>query len=66
MAANLTVAKDDIKDVTKFMDECRAMRMSVLPPDVNESGLYLAKHLAAVYTPMRSVATATQLVVIIM
>ena len=39
MAANLTVAKDDIKDVTKFMDECRAMRMSVLPPDVNESGL---------------------------
>jgi len=39
MAANLTVAKDDIKDVTKFMDECKAMRMSVLPPDVNESGL---------------------------
>ena len=39
MAANLTVAKDDIKDVTKFMDECRAMRMSVLPPDINESGL---------------------------
>ena len=39
MAANLTVAKDDIKDVTKFMDECRSMRMSVLPPDVNESGL---------------------------
>ena len=35
MAANLTVAKDDIKDVTKFMDEWRAMRMSVLPPDVN-------------------------------
>ena len=39
MAANLTVAKDDIKDVTKFMDECKAMRMSVLAPDVNESGL---------------------------
>ena len=39
MAANLTVAKDDIKDVTKFMDECRAMKMSVLAPDVNESGL---------------------------
>ena len=37
MAANLTVAKDDIKDVTKFMDECVAMRISVLPPDVNES-----------------------------
>ena len=39
MAANLTVAKDDIKDVTKFMDECRAMKISVLAPDVNESGL---------------------------
>ncbi len=37
MAANLTVAKDDIKDVTKFMDECKAMRISVLAPDVNES-----------------------------
>ena len=39
MAANLTVAKDDIKDVTKFMDECKAMKISVLAPDVNESGL---------------------------
>ena len=39
MAANLTVAKDDIKDVTKFMDECKAMKIQVLAPDVNESGL---------------------------
>ena len=39
MAANLTVAKDDIKDVTKFMDECKAMKISVLAPDVNESEL---------------------------
>jgi DNA polymerase-3 subunit alpha len=37
MAANPTVAKDDIKDVTKFMDECKAMKISVLAPDVNES-----------------------------
>ena len=37
MAANLTVAKDDIKDVTKFMDECKNMKISVLAPDVNES-----------------------------
>ena len=37
IAANLTVAKDDIKDVTKFMDECKAMKISVLAPDVNES-----------------------------
>ena len=37
MAANLTVAKDDIKDVTKFMDECKSMKISVLAPDVNES-----------------------------
>ena len=39
MAANLTVSKDDIKEVTKFMDECKAMRIQVLEPDVNESEL---------------------------
>lgn len=39
MAANLTVSKDDIKEVSKFMDECRALNIRVLEPDVNESGL---------------------------
>ena len=39
MAANLTVHKDDIKEVTKLMDECKAMELSVLEPDVNESEL---------------------------
>ena len=39
MAANLTVSKDDIKEVTKFMDECKAMRINVLEPDINESEL---------------------------
>ena len=39
MAANLTVAKDDIKEVTKLMDECKAMKISILEPDVNESEL---------------------------
>lgn len=39
MAANLTVSKDDIKEVTKFMDECKAMKIKVLEPDVNESEL---------------------------
>ncbi len=39
MAANLTVSKDDIKEVTKFMDECKAMKIRVLEPDVNESEL---------------------------
>ncbi|MCQ2345606.1 MAG: DNA polymerase III subunit alpha [Paludibacteraceae bacterium] len=39
MAANLTVSKDDIKEVTKFMDECKNMHISVLEPDVNESEL---------------------------
>ena len=37
MAANLTVHKDDIKEVTKLMDECRALKINVLEPDVNES-----------------------------
>lgn len=39
MAANLTDAKDDITEVTKLMDECRAMQINVLEPDVNESEL---------------------------
>ena len=39
MAANLTLSKDDIKDVTKFMDECKALKISVLEPDINESEL---------------------------
>ncbi len=39
MAANLTVLKNSTKDVTKLMDECTAMNLRVLEPDVNESGL---------------------------
>ncbi len=39
MAANLTVAKDDITTVTKYMDECRSLGVPVLEPDVNESDL---------------------------
>ncbi len=39
MAANLTDAKDDITEVTKLMDECKAMKINVLEPDVNESDL---------------------------
>ena len=39
IAANLTVHKDDIKEVTKLMDECKALGLSVLEPDVNESEL---------------------------
>ncbi|MBR3648120.1 MAG: DNA polymerase III subunit alpha [Paludibacteraceae bacterium] len=39
MAANLTVSKDDITKVTKLMEECKDMKIGVLPPDVNESDL---------------------------
>ena len=39
MAANLTCGKDNIADVTKFMDECKAMGVPVLGPNVNESEL---------------------------
>lgn len=39
MAANLTISKDNITDVTKFMDECKTLGISVLEPDVNESEL---------------------------
>ena len=39
MAANLTRNKDDIGEVSKFMDECKNLGMNVLGPDVNESDL---------------------------
>ncbi|MDR2086263.1 MAG: DNA polymerase III subunit alpha [Dysgonamonadaceae bacterium] len=39
MAANLTRNKDDIGEITKFMDDCRSMGITVLGPDVNESEL---------------------------
>jgi DNA polymerase-3 subunit alpha len=40
MAANLTRNKDDIKEVTKFMQECKSMGISVLGPDINQSFLH--------------------------
>jgi DNA polymerase-3 subunit alpha len=39
MAANLTRNKDNISEITKFMDECKSMGIKVLGPDVNESEL---------------------------
>jgi DNA polymerase-3 subunit alpha len=39
MAANLTRNKDDITEITKFMDECRNLGIIVMGPDVNESNL---------------------------
>jgi len=39
MAANLTRNKDDITEVTKFMDDCKSLGIPVLGPDVNESSL---------------------------
>jgi DNA polymerase-3 subunit alpha len=39
LAANLTRNKDDISEVSKFMDECRNLGMNVLGADVNESDL---------------------------
>ena len=39
MAACLTRNKDSISDVTKFMEECKAMKISVKSPDINESEL---------------------------
>ncbi len=37
MAANLTLSKDNITDVQKFMEECKSMKIKVKGPDVNES-----------------------------
>ncbi len=37
MAAIMSRRKDDIKETTKLMDECKAMGIATLGPDVNES-----------------------------
>ena len=37
MAAVLSRNLNNIADITKFMDECKAMKIQVLGPDVNES-----------------------------
>ena len=37
MSAIMTRRKDDIKEITKLMDECRALGIKTLGPDVNES-----------------------------
>ncbi len=39
MAAVLSNNLNNITEITKFMDECKAMGMNVLCPDVNESFL---------------------------
>ena len=39
MAANLTRNKDSIDDVKKFMEECKAMKIEVKGPDINEFDL---------------------------
>ncbi len=38
MAALMTCDRDDISKVAKFIRECQAMNIEILPPDVNESG----------------------------
>lgn len=37
MASLMTRRKDDIKEITKLLDECKQMKIEVLGPDVNES-----------------------------
>ncbi|MBO4451053.1 MAG: DNA polymerase III subunit alpha [Bacteroidaceae bacterium] len=37
MAALLTRRRDDIKEITKLMDECKSMGIATLGPDLNES-----------------------------
>ncbi|MBS0622512.1 MAG: DNA polymerase III subunit alpha [Verrucomicrobia bacterium] len=39
MAALMTCEQTDIEKVARFIRECKAMEISILPPDVNESGV---------------------------
>lgn len=38
MAALMTCDRDDISKVAKFIRECQALGIAILPPDVNEAG----------------------------
>lgn len=38
MAALMTCDRDDISKVAKFIRECQAMDIAILPPDINEAG----------------------------
>ncbi len=40
MAGLLTRRKDDIKEISKLLEECKAMNLQVLGPDVNESNVH--------------------------
>lgn len=42
MAALMTCDSHDLTKVTKFIRECKAMNIEMLPPDVNESGMTFA------------------------
>jgi len=39
MAALMTCDRDDLSKVAKFIQECRVMKIPILPPDVNEGGI---------------------------
>ena len=39
MAALLTSEMNNIDGIVKFMSECKSLNVSVLPPDINESGV---------------------------
>lgn len=39
LAANLTHNRYDIGEITKFIEDCRAIGVEIIGPDINESGL---------------------------
>lgn len=44
MAAVLTNEMGDLKKITFFLEECRRMKIQVLGPDINESGINFEAH----------------------
>ncbi|MBQ0164506.1 MAG: DNA polymerase III subunit alpha [Bacteroidaceae bacterium] len=49
MAGTMSRALDSITDITKLMDECKAMRIPVLGPDINESySKFSVNHLGSI------------------
>lgn len=58
MASMLTAVMGSHRKVAEYVDECRRMGIEVLPPDVNESGIYFTPVLPSTQWPVDRKAEA--------
>lgn len=63
MAALMTCDRDDLTKVAKFIRECDAMGIPILPPDINEAGLEFKATTAGIRFAMTGIKGIGQAVV---